>query len=172
MSDCELKNSKPCIRACRAPLQLSRFVTSALAACALLVAASANAQSLPQAALDVPAKWTATWISHPAAPLREPLTLHFRRSFSVAPDTRHFVIHVSADNRFILYLNGERIGDGPARGDLDHWRYETFDLGPKLKPAGTQSQRRSGTLASTHRSPRSPTASPFWCRVIQTPKQK
>jgi alpha-L-rhamnosidase len=26
------------------------------------------------------------------------------------------------------------VGDGPARGDLAHWRYETFDLGPMLKP--------------------------------------
>jgi hypothetical protein len=92
-----------------------------------------GAQQSPQAISKAPLKWTATWISHPSAPLREPLTLHFRRTFSVDPATRHYVIHVSADNRFILYLNGERIGEGPARGDLDHWRYETFDLGPRLK---------------------------------------
>ncbi len=77
-------------------------------------------------------KWSASWISHPTAPLREPLTLHFRRSFTVAAPVPNFRIHVSADNRFVLYLNGARIGAGPARGDLDHWRYETFDLGPRL----------------------------------------
>ena len=38
----------------------------------------------------------------------------------------------SADNRFILYVNGARVGDGPARGDLTHWRYERFDLAPYL----------------------------------------
>ena len=27
-----------------------------------------------------------------------------------------------------------RVGDGPARGDLAHWRYELFDLAPLLKP--------------------------------------
>jgi hypothetical protein len=43
-----------------------------------------------------------------------------------------YVVHVSADNRFILYVNAHRVGDGPARGDLAHWRYETFDLAPYL----------------------------------------
>ena len=26
------------------------------------------------------------------------------------------------------------MGDGPARGDLLHWRYERFDLAPFLQP--------------------------------------
>lgn len=43
-----------------------------------------------------------------------------------------FIVHVSADNRFLLYVNGNRVGEGPARGDLMHWRYETFDLAPLL----------------------------------------
>lgn len=45
----------------------------------------------------------------------------------------NYVVRVSADNRFILYVNGKRVGDGPARGDLGHWRYERFDLAPLLK---------------------------------------
>ncbi len=43
-----------------------------------------------------------------------------------------YPVRVSADNRFILYVNGQRVGDGPARGDLAHWRYERFDLAPFL----------------------------------------
>jgi alpha-L-rhamnosidase len=27
------------------------------------------------------------------------------------------------------------VGDGPARGDLTHWRYERFDLAPCSRPA-------------------------------------
>jgi alpha-L-rhamnosidase len=45
-----------------------------------------------------------------------------------------YPVRVSADNRFILYVNGHRVGDGPARGDLAHWRYERFDLAPLLQP--------------------------------------
>ena len=86
--------------------------------------------------------WSAQWISHPTAPLREPITLHFKKAFNLTAAPAHFIVHVSADNRFVLYLNGQRVGDGPARGDLNHWRYETFDLAPMLK-AGTN------TLAAT-----------------------
>ncbi len=78
------------------------------------------------------AKWTASWITHPTAPLREPLVLHFRRSFQLATKPTGYIVHVSADNRFVLYVNGHRVGDGPARGDLSHWRYETFDLSQYL----------------------------------------
>jgi alpha-L-rhamnosidase len=78
------------------------------------------------------AKWTASWITHPTAPLREPLVLHFRRSVQLASKPGRYIVHVSADNRFILYVNGHRVGDGPARGDLSHWRYETFDLSEYL----------------------------------------
>ncbi len=77
-------------------------------------------------------KWTASWITHPTAPLREPLVLHFRRSLQLSSKPDHYIVHVSADNRFVLYVNGHRVGDGPARGDLAHWRYETFDLSQYL----------------------------------------
>ena len=76
--------------------------------------------------------WKAAWITHPTAPLREPLVLHFRRALTLAAVPASYVVRVSADNRFILYVNGHRVGDGPARGDLTHWRYEKFDLAPLL----------------------------------------
>jgi alpha-L-rhamnosidase len=50
----------------------------------------------------------------------------------VAPPS--FIVHVSADSRFVLYVNGQRAGEGPSRGDLGHWRYETLDLAPFLHP--------------------------------------
>jgi alpha-L-rhamnosidase len=100
---------------------------------AVVVAApAAQAQNVLDAAPRD--RWTASWITHPTAPLREPITLHFRQSFEAPQNASHYLIHVSADNRFILYLNGKRIGDGPARGDLAHWRYETYDLAPNLRP--------------------------------------
>lgn len=77
-------------------------------------------------------KWKADWISHPTAPLREPEVFHFRKMIHLTAKPEKFIVHVSADNRFVLYVNGKRIGDGPARGDLAHWRYETFDLASQL----------------------------------------
>jgi alpha-L-rhamnosidase len=78
--------------------------------------------------------WQASWITHPTAPLREPVVLHFRRSLKLGAVPARYIVRVSADNRFILYVNGHRAGDGPARGDLTHWRYERFDLAPLLQP--------------------------------------
>ena len=59
---------------------------------------------------------------------------HFRRSFDLPSVPGKFVIHVSGDSRYHLYVNGRKIVSGPARGDLHHWRYETFDLALYLAP--------------------------------------
>jgi hypothetical protein len=89
-------------------------------------------QSSPQP--DPPHRdWHASWITHPTAPLREPLVLHFRRTLRLDTIPASYPVRVSADNRFILFVNGRLIGDGPARGDLSHWRYERFELAPFLQ---------------------------------------
>jgi hypothetical protein len=77
-------------------------------------------------------RWKAEWISCPDAPERDAGIFHFRKTVSLASQPKNFVIHVSADNHFILFVNGERMGIGPAGGDLAHWRYETFDLAPMM----------------------------------------
>ena len=58
---------------------------------------------------------------------------HFRKRVVLKAAPGAFIVHVSADNRFVLFVNGVRVGDGPAQGDLDHWRYETYDVGPLLQ---------------------------------------
>ena len=42
-------------------------------------------------------------------------------------------MHVSADNRYKLYVNGHLVSLGPARGDIYNWNYETVDLSPWLR---------------------------------------
>ncbi len=108
-----------------------RSKLSALALAFTLVLFMLSA-ALPIGMLAAEPLWKASWITHPTAPLREPIVLHFRRSLQLESKPARYVVHVSADNRFILYVNGHRVGDGPARGDLAHWRYETFDLAPCL----------------------------------------
>jgi len=78
--------------------------------------------------------WKAEWISCPGAPQRELGVYHFRKTFSLASVTEHFVIHISGDNRYWLFANGARVVEGPARGDLGHWRYETVDISKLLRP--------------------------------------
>jgi alpha-L-rhamnosidase len=100
---------------------------------ALTLAALAVQAQAPQQPDPPHREWQASWITHPTAPLREPLVLHFRRTLTLPAVPTTYIVRVSADNRFILYVNGHRAGDGPARGDLTHWRYERFDLAPLLR---------------------------------------
>lgn len=86
-----------------------------------------------------PASATAagTWITHPAAAeadtARQPIALQFRKVIRVSARPQRLAVNVSADNRFILYVNGRRVGQGPARGDLSNWRFQRFDIAPYLK---------------------------------------
>ena len=66
------------------------------------------------------------------APERDPGVYRFRKVLALAEKPERFVVHVSADQRFVLHANGRRVGVGPARGDMHHWRFETFDLAPFL----------------------------------------
>ena len=76
--------------------------------------------------------WTAQWITCPDAPERDAFVFHFRKVIELQNVPQHFIVHVSADNQFLLHVNQKRVGSGPARGDLAHWRFETYDLAPFL----------------------------------------
>jgi hypothetical protein len=58
---------------------------------------------------------------------------HFRKTIELSSVPSAFAVHVTADNRYQLFVNGRRVAAGPARGDLNHWRYETLDLAPHLQ---------------------------------------
>lgn len=56
----------------------------------------------------------------------------FSRIISEPPQDRFSMLHISADNRYKLYLDGELIGIGPQRGDLGNWFFDTYDLQPHI----------------------------------------
>ncbi len=75
----------------------------------------------------------AHWIAHPTAPGDAYGVFHFRRTFDLSARPDRFLVHVSADNRYRLFVNGQQVSSGPQRSDLMHWRYETVDLAPHLR---------------------------------------
>jgi len=77
--------------------------------------------------------WTAQWISLAGLAGRVPAVVHFRKILDLRAKPERFLVHVSADNAFLLHVNQQRVGSGPSRGDLEHWRYETYDLAPFLQ---------------------------------------
>ena len=110
----------------RFPSRRLLFAASAVAICFWVFFAT---QSSPQNTDD---HWRASWITAPGAPQRDEVVLHFRKSLQLEQQPAKFMVHVSADNQFVLYVNQQRAGAGPARSDLAHWKYETFDLAPFL----------------------------------------
>ena len=93
------------------------------------------AAALPAFAADplLRRTWTARWIAVPGAPPTDYGVYHFRRTFQLPERPQQFMVHVSGDNRYQLFVNGTRVVWGPARGDLFHWRYETIDIAPWLQ---------------------------------------
>jgi hypothetical protein len=77
--------------------------------------------------------WPANWISVPGAPAQEYGVYHFRKTFDLPSAPSTFLVHVTADNRYQLFVNGTRVAWGPARGDRFHWRYESVDIARRLK---------------------------------------
>ena len=83
----------------------------------------------------------AAWIWHPdfgnaEAPAhgdvfsggwRKPVLLRFRKQFEATASPVR--IHVSADERFELFVDGHRIARGPDRSDVEHWSYSTYEIG-------------------------------------------
>ncbi len=94
-----------------------------LADTSLMIGQSSNGKS---------ALWTAQWITAPNTPQRDEVVLHFRKAIELTQPPQQFLVNVSADNQFVFYVNQQRVGSGPSRSDLAHWRYETFDIAPLL----------------------------------------
>ncbi len=73
------------------------------------------------------------WITHPDALQTAPIVLHFRRVLDLAEVPGSLPITVTADKRFVLYVNGARVASGPSAGTPARWRYSALDLAPHVR---------------------------------------
>ena len=78
-------------------------------------------------------RWSARWITCPEVSVYDYGVYHFRKSVELEEKPESFVINISADNRYRLFVNGTPVCFGPARGDISHWYYETVELAPFFK---------------------------------------
>lgn len=78
------------------------------------------------------APWNSQWISFPGDNGLSYGVYYFRKSIDLNAKPSSFIVHVSADNRYKLYVNGKLISLGPARCDTYYWNYETVDLAPYM----------------------------------------
>lgn len=77
--------------------------------------------------------WPASWINCPAAPNNEYGVYLFRKKLDLPGRPERFVVHVTADARYRLFVNGHSVCFGPQRSDPLVWRYDSIDLAPWLQ---------------------------------------
>lgn len=77
-------------------------------------------------------KWNAHWIKY-ANSTSEYGVYHFRKKVELIKKPSKFIIHISADNKYWLFVNGNRVCMGPAKGDVTHWQFESLDIARYLK---------------------------------------
>src|SRR5260221_9290985 len=76
-------------------------------------------------------RWKAQWITAPGVAERDSVVLHFRKVMDLKEPSKEFVVDVSADNQFILYVNGQEAGGGPRPGGFGElWDGKVFNGPP------------------------------------------
>ncbi len=85
--------------------------------------AASNAAPVDQ---HIVSKARPAWIAPSPLPAPPEVTA-YRLRFDL-PQVAVVRAHVSADERYCLYLDGQRIGRGPERGSNRVWFYESYDL--------------------------------------------
>ena len=73
------------------------------------------------------------WITVPQESISEYGVYHFRKTLQLDAVPATYVVHISADNRYKLYVNEQLVSLGPSRGDQNNWNLTTLDLAPYLK---------------------------------------
>ena len=77
--------------------------------------------------------WRARWIAPPGVSLQDYGVFLFRREFALTTAPARFVVSISADNRYRLFVNGTSVCFGPQAGEPMRWRFDTVDLAPWLR---------------------------------------
>ncbi|MCA1832064.1 MAG: glycoside hydrolase family 78 protein [Actinobacteria bacterium] len=84
---------------------------------------------------DWPRRWSARWIWF-ESPRRDGTDAfgYLRRTFDLDREPSSAACRITADGRYILWVNGTRVGRGPVRSEPAHLTYDTYDLAPLLHP--------------------------------------
>lgn len=63
----------------------------------------------------------------------QPRMVFFRKLVTISALTSDCVLHINADSRYVLLVNGHRVAVGPCRAPRGVWYYDTVDIGPYLQ---------------------------------------
>lgn len=70
--------------------------------------------------------WPCQWVRMPEVP-DAPFLAAYSLSFTLDA-AAELTVHISADERYLFYCDGARVGCGPERGDPSNWFFESYQL--------------------------------------------
>ncbi len=76
--------------------------------------------------------FTSQWITHPATMLSENKIYLFRKTFFLKESLTEAILNISAEARYKLFINGERVAFGPCRPSAEEKYYDTLDVAKYL----------------------------------------
>jgi hypothetical protein len=112
---------------------MKRNIKAAIVVLGVVFISQASGSQAAVKAELLKAQWKAQWICYPGESGKDYGVYHFRRTFKLDSVPEKFIVNVSADNRYRLFVNGKAVCFGPARSDLEHWCFETVDIAPYLQ---------------------------------------
>jgi hypothetical protein len=77
--------------------------------------------------------WPAFWITHPGPVNHDFVVYRLRKAFQLQARPDRFVVHVSGDCRYRLFVNGISACSGPQRSYPMAWRFDSVDIAPLLQ---------------------------------------
>ena len=80
----------------------------------------------------MPTNWVWARQSDPEAVRERPVLCRLRKELTLPAVPLRAVCRVTADSRYILYVNGRAVCRGPQKGDDKVWFYDQLDLAPYL----------------------------------------
>lgn len=98
-----------------------------------LSASNAQTSSGAPASKLVPRTWSARWIWTEGESSPRNSYTYFRKTLDLDSTPKEAKIHLTADSRYQLFVNGKFVGRGPVRSDRRWLYYDTWDLAPHLK---------------------------------------
>jgi len=78
--------------------------------------------------------WKAKWIWNDSGEHPRNYWIAFRKTFNQPEDIDNAVLNITADSRYVVYVNGKRVGFGPVRSWPFEYSYDTYYIKDYLVP--------------------------------------
>ena len=78
-------------------------------------------------------QWDGRWIWCKGEAKPYHFYLYARKTFILDGEPTSAQLHITASDRYVLYLNGRYLGRGPARSDPRRKSYDTYDVAASLQ---------------------------------------